>query len=55
MTADSYHGFKMIGVGRLVAEFLTSGWMPLALALFSYRRLAEGKTYSERNSNGRWV
>jgi len=55
MTADSNHGFKMIGVGKLVAELLTSGYMPSELRPFALRRFTEGWTYGDRNSNCPWV
>ena len=42
MTADSNHGFKMIGVGKLVAKLLTSGDMPAELTPFALRRYREG-------------
>ena len=55
MTADSNHGFKMIGVGKLVARLLTSGDLPEELAPFAAQRFAEGWTYGDRNSNCPWV
>lgn len=55
MTADSNHGFKMIGVGKLVARLLTTGDLPEELAPFSQKRYAEGWTYGDRNSHCPWV
>ena len=55
MTADSNHGFKMIGVGKLVARLLSTGDLPSELAPFSARRFEEGWTYGDRNSNCPWV
>ena len=55
MTADSNHGFKMIGVGKLVAALLTTGITPDELKPFSLRRFSEGWTYGDRNSNCPWV
>ena len=55
MTADSNHGFKMIGVGKLVGELLSSGTMPDELKPFSLSRYQEGTTFGDRNSNCPWV
>jgi glycine/D-amino acid oxidase-like deaminating enzyme len=55
MTADSNHGFKMIGVGKLVAHLLAKGETPDELKPFALRRYAEGWTYGGRNSNCPWV
>ena len=55
MTADSNHGFKMIGVGKLVARLLSTGTTPDELKPFAFRRFAEGRTYGDRNSNCPWV
>ncbi|HMB47124.1 MAG TPA: hypothetical protein VKN63_02495, partial [Afifellaceae bacterium] len=55
MTADSNHGFKMIGVGKLVADLLSSGTMPEELKPFAFKRYGEGWTYGGRNSNCPWV
>ena len=55
MTADSNHGFKMIGVGKLVADLLSTGTMPGDLQPFSLDRFATGKTFGDRNSNCPWV
>ena len=48
MTADSNHGFKMIGVGKLVARLLTTGSTPEELKPFALRRYSEGWTYGDR-------
>ena len=53
--ADSNHGFKMIGVGKLVARLLTTGSTPEELKPFALRRYSEGWTYGDRNSNCPWV
>jgi len=53
--ADSNHGFKMLGVGKLVARMLVSGDMPAELKPFGFSRFAEGRTFGERNSNCPWV
>ncbi len=55
MTADSNHGFKMIGVGKLVASMLSTGTTPDELKPFSIGRYSDGGTYGERNSNCPWV
>ncbi len=55
MTADSNHGFKMIGVGKLVANMLVQGEMPAALRPFGLERYRTGATFGDRNSNCPWV
>ena len=55
MTADSNHGLKMIGVGKLVAHLLTTRSTPEKLKPFALRRYSEGWTYGDRNSNCLWV
>ena len=51
--ADSNHGYKMIGVGKLVAEELTNGSAQL-LEPFRYSRYAEGKLHPVSNSPFPW-
>jgi len=53
--ADSNHGFKMIGVGKLVAEMLVAGAKPDELKPFTVDRYATGGTFGDRNSNCPWV
>ena len=53
--ADSNHGFKMIGVGKLTADMLITGEMPWELTPFGFNRFAAGTTYGDRNSNCPWV
>ncbi|MDG2261625.1 MAG: monomeric sarcosine oxidase, partial [Actinomycetota bacterium] len=53
--ADSNHGFKMIGVGKLVAHMLVHGEKPWELEPFSFSRYADGTTFGDRNSNSPWV
>lgn len=53
--ADSNHGFKMIGVGNLVAQTLVNGTMPDTLKPFRFSRYADGGTFGDRNSNCPWV
>jgi hypothetical protein len=55
LIADSNHGYKMIGVGKLVAEHLTTGLPVEALAPFAFTRFAQGRTFGDRNSNCPWV
>jgi glycine/D-amino acid oxidase-like deaminating enzyme len=55
MIADSNHGFKMIGVGKLVAKLLIGGNRVQELEPFALSRYGEGKTFGDRNSNCPWV
>jgi methylglutamate dehydrogenase subunit A len=55
MIADSNHGFKMIGVGKLVAEELVTGAKVPELEPFALSRYADGRTFGDRNSNCPWV
>ena len=55
MIADSNHGFKMAGVGKLLAQHLVSGERVAELEPFSFRRFADGVTFGDRNSNCPWV
>jgi glycine/D-amino acid oxidase-like deaminating enzyme len=54
MIADSNHGFKMTGVGKLVAKYLM-GEAPPELKPFALSRFAEGKTFGASNSHSPWV
>ncbi len=54
MIADSNHGFKMAGVGKLVARYLM-GDDVLELKPFAFSRFAEGKTFGASNSHSPWV
>jgi len=51
--ADSNHGYKMIGVGQLVAEDILGRPREL-LAPFRYSRFAEGKLHPTSNSPFPW-
>lgn len=53
--ADSNHGFKMIGVGKLVAHLLVHDETPEELKPFAFARYASGATFGNRNSNSPWV
>ncbi|SLN11572.1 NAD(P)/FAD-dependent oxidoreductase [Oceanibacterium hippocampi] len=55
MTADSNHGFKMAGVGKLLARELVRGETPAALKPFAFTRFAEGRTFGASNSHSPWV
>jgi methylglutamate dehydrogenase subunit A len=55
MIADSNHGYKMIGVGKLVAQHLVTGEPSPDLAPFGLTRFAQGTTFGDRNSNCPWV
>jgi glycine/D-amino acid oxidase-like deaminating enzyme len=54
MIADSNHGFKMLGAGKLVAKYLM-GDDPDELKPFAYNRFAEGRTFGASNSHSPWV
>lgn len=55
VVADSNHGFKMLGVGKLVAEQLVVGREIAELAPFRLARFAEGRTFGRHNSTSPWV
>jgi glycine/D-amino acid oxidase-like deaminating enzyme len=55
MVADSNHGYKMIGVGKLLARHLITGEPSPELAPFGLSRYAQGRTFGDRNSNCPWV
>ena len=46
MIADSNHGFKMTGAGKLVAKLLAGGNAVPELLPFSFGRFANGKTFA---------
>jgi glycine/D-amino acid oxidase-like deaminating enzyme len=54
MIADSNHGFKMLGAGKLVAKRLM-GDRVSDLEPFAISRFAEGKTFGSTNSHSPWV
>ncbi len=53
IVADSNHGYKMIGVGELIAEELTGGSSAL-LEPFRFSRYAEGKLHPVSSSPFPW-
>jgi glycine/D-amino acid oxidase-like deaminating enzyme len=55
MIADSNHGFKMTGVGKLVAKILAGDNKVSELEPFAYTRFEDGKTFGASNSNCPWV
>jgi glycine/D-amino acid oxidase-like deaminating enzyme len=54
MIADSNHGFKMLGAGKLVARQLMGDRVD-ELAPFAFSRYAEGQTFGASNSHSPWV
>jgi len=54
MIADSNHGFKMTGAGKLVAKYLM-GDDVAELKPFLFKRYAEGQTFGASNSHSPWV
>lgn len=54
MIADSNHGFKMLGAGKLVAAYLMGKDVP-DLKPFAFSRYAEGRTFGSTNSHSPWV
>ncbi|WP_340119619.1 FAD-binding oxidoreductase [Pelagibius sp. 7325] len=52
--ADSNHGYKMIGIGKLVAEEMTSGATPALLKPFRFARYAEGDLHPVSHSPFPW-
>jgi glycine/D-amino acid oxidase-like deaminating enzyme len=54
MIADSNHGFKMTGVGKLLAKHLM-GEDVSELGSFALSRFAEGRTFGASNSHSPWV
>jgi len=55
MLADSNHGFKMLGAGKLVAKRLVGGNRVAELEPFQLDRFAKGRTFGATNSNSPWV
>jgi methylglutamate dehydrogenase subunit A len=55
MIADSNHGFKMTGAGKLVAKLLAGGSAVPELQPFAVDRFAKGKTFGASNSHCPWV
>lgn len=55
MIADSNHGFKMTGVGKLVAKILAGDNRVAELEPFAFSRFAQGRTFGASNSHCPWV
>ncbi len=55
LIADSGHGYKMTGIGKLVARHIARGDKVAELAPFSFDRYAAGRTFGAHNSNSPWV
>lgn len=55
MLADSNHGFKMLGAGKLAARLLVGGNRVPELEPFAFERFAKGRTFGATNSNSPWV
>ena len=54
MIADSNHGFKMTGAGKLVARLLMGDDVP-ELKPFALGRYAAGRTFGASGSHSPWV
>ncbi|MGD2050682.1 MAG: FAD-binding oxidoreductase [Chloroflexota bacterium] len=54
MIADSNHGFKMLGAGKLVAKRLMGDEVD-DLKPFAFSRFEEGNTFGSTNSHSPWV
>jgi glycine/D-amino acid oxidase-like deaminating enzyme len=55
MIADSNHGFKMTGVGKLVAKILAGDNRVAELEPFAFSRFSKGRTFGASNSHCPWV
>ncbi|MBF0276479.1 MAG: FAD-binding oxidoreductase [SAR324 cluster bacterium] len=55
MIADSNHGFKALGIGKLVSRHIVSGLPIEELKPFSFSRYAEGKAFGSGVTNSPWV
>jgi glycine/D-amino acid oxidase-like deaminating enzyme len=55
MVADSNHGFKMTGIGKLVAKELAGSQPVAGLAPFRYDRFADGTAYGSGTTHSPWV
>ncbi len=54
MLADSNHGFKMLGAGKLAARYLMGDKVD-ELTPFAFGRFAAGRTFGSTNSHSPWV
>jgi glycine/D-amino acid oxidase-like deaminating enzyme len=55
MIADSNHGFKMTGVGKLVAQHLVSGQPVAELQPFAFERYVGGQAFGSGTTHSPWV
>jgi glycine/D-amino acid oxidase-like deaminating enzyme len=55
MIADSNHGFKMTGVGKLVAKQLVGSQPVPELAPFTFDRYARGEAFGSGTTHSPWV
>jgi hypothetical protein len=55
MVADSNHGFKMTGIGKLVAKELAGSRHVDGLAPFRFDRYANGTAYGSGTTHSPWV
>ncbi len=55
MIADSNHGFKMTGIGKLVAEQMVGSEPVPELAPFAFSRYAAGSAFGSGNTHSPWV
>ena len=55
LIADSNHGFKMTGVGKLLATQLVSGRPVEELKPFSFDRFTKGEAHGSGTTNCPWV
>jgi hypothetical protein len=55
MIPDSNHGFKMTGLGKLVAKLLSGQNWVAELEPFAFSRFAEGRTSEASNGHCPWV
>ena len=55
LIADSNHGFKMTGVGKLVAKHLASGDAVAELEPFAFSRFKEGRAFGAGTTHSPWV
>ena len=55
MIADSNHGFKMTGVGKLVAHHLVTGEAVEELKPFAFQRYEAGRAFGSGTTHSPWV
>jgi len=55
MIADSNHGFKALGIGKLLAKQLTTGAAVEELKPFAFSRYERGEAFGSGTTNCPWV